>query len=77
MVRDRSDGRNIGVRFGDRIRSLREKRGWTLTYLSAHSGLSKTFLTNLETAKKEPCLLTIETLAHSFDLTVGKLMRGL
>jgi transcriptional regulator with XRE-family HTH domain len=72
-----SGGKDIGVRFGGRIRSLREKRGWSLTYLSIHSGLSKTFLTNLETAKKEPCLFTIETLATSFDLTVGKLMRGL
>jgi len=68
---------DIGVRFGVRIRNLREKRGWSLTHLSIHSGLSKTFLTNLETAKKEPCLFTIETLASSFDLTVGKLMRGL
>jgi len=68
---------SIGVRFGNRIRSLREQRGWTLAYLAAHSGISKTFLTNLETAKKEPCLFTIETLAASFDLTVGKLMRGL
>lgn len=76
-MKDRPANKDIGVRFGKRIRSLREKRGWSLNYLAAHSGLSKTFLVNLETAKKEPCLYTIETLASSFDLTVGKLMRGL
>ena len=32
---------------------------------------------DIETAKKEPCLYTIETLASSFDLTVGQIMRGL
>ena len=73
----RSGKDTVAVRFGMRIRKLRQKRGWSLTYLSAHSGLSKTFLTNIETAKKEPCLFTIETLAGSFDMTVGQLMRGL
>ena len=68
---------NLGVRFGKRVRRLREKRGWSLNYLAAHSGLSKTFLTNIETAKKEPCLYTIETLADSFGLTMSHLMRGL
>jgi transcriptional regulator with XRE-family HTH domain len=73
----RSGKDSVAARFGKRIRKLRQKRGWSLMYLSAHSGLSKTFLTNIETAKKEPCLFTIETLAASFDMTVGKLMRGL
>jgi transcriptional regulator with XRE-family HTH domain len=68
---------NLGVRFGKRIRRLRESRGWSLNYLSAHSGLSKTFLTNIETAKKEPCLFTLETLADSFGLTIAQIMRGL
>ena len=68
---------DIGVRFGQRVRKLREARGWSLTYFSVHSGLAKTFLHDIETSKKEPCLRTIEVIAKSFDLTVAQIMRRL
>ena len=68
---------DIGVRFGQRMRKLRDARGWSLTYLSVHSGLAKTFVHDIETGKKEPCLHTIEVIAKSFDLTVAQLMRRL
>jgi transcriptional regulator with XRE-family HTH domain len=45
--------------------------------LSAHSGLTKSFLHDLEIAKSEPCLHTLQTLARSFDCTIAQLMRGL
>jgi transcriptional regulator with XRE-family HTH domain len=68
---------DICVRFGKRVRSLREAHDWSITYLSVHSGLAKTFVHDVETGKKEPCLRTIEVFAKSFDLTVAQLMKGL
>ena len=68
---------DICVRFGNRVRRLRERRDWSITYLGVHSGLAKTFVHDVERGKKEPCLRTIEVLAKSFDLTVSQLMKGL
>jgi XRE family transcriptional regulator, regulator of sulfur utilization len=68
---------SINTRFGERVRRLREKREWTLTYFSVHSGLAKTFIHDLETGRKEPCLGTIEVIAKSFEITISQLMKGL
>ena len=68
---------DIGIRFGQRVRRLREARGWSLTYFSVHSGLAKTFVHDVETGKKEPCLRTIQVIAKSFDLTVAQLLTRL
>jgi transcriptional regulator with XRE-family HTH domain len=73
----RSPAEDIGVRFGKRVRKLRQSRGWTILYFAVHSGLAKTFVQDVERARKEPCLHTIEVFAKSFDLTVSQLMRGL
>jgi transcriptional regulator with XRE-family HTH domain len=68
---------DICVRFGKRVRKLREARDWSLTYLAVHSGLAKTFVHDVETGKKEPCLRTVEVIAKSFDMTVSQLTRAL
>jgi transcriptional regulator with XRE-family HTH domain len=68
---------DICVRFGKRLRRLREARDWSLTYFAVHSGLAKTFVHDLETGRKEPCLRVIEVIAKSFELTVSQLMRGI
>lgn len=46
-------------------------------YMSIHTGLSRTFISDVENAIKEPCLDSIETLANAFDMTVSQLTRGL
>ncbi len=69
--------RDICVRFGSRIRKLRQQRGWTQVYLSQHTGLGSVYISQLEHGKKEPRLRTIEILAMSFDMTPSQLLRGL
>lgn len=68
---------DICERFGKRIRSLRQKRGWTQVYLAQHTGLGSVYISQLEHGKKEPGLRTIEILALSFELSVAQLLRGL
>jgi transcriptional regulator with XRE-family HTH domain len=68
---------DICVRFGNRVRTLRKKRGWSQMYFSVHSGLARTFVLDVEKGRKEACLRTIEVIAKSFDLTVSQLTKGL
>lgn len=75
MARGKS-GTPLNIRFGKRLGSLRQERGWTFIYLSEHSGLDTAFLHALEHGTKEPCLNTLDILAKSFDLTISELMHG-
>lgn len=68
---------DICVRFGNRIRKLREQRGWTQVYLAEHTGLGSVYISQLENGKKEPGLRTIEILAIGFGLTPSQLLRGI
>jgi transcriptional regulator with XRE-family HTH domain len=67
----------LATRFGERVRKLREKRGWAQEDLAAHSGLGRPFISNLENGRREPGLRSIEALAHTFGLSISQLMRGL
>lgn len=45
-------------------------------YLAVHTGLSRTFISDVENGLKEPCLRSLETLADGFDITLSELFRG-
>lgn len=68
---------NIASRFGARLRRLRLKRGWNQVDLAAHSGIGRTFISNMENGKHEPRLQTLADLAATFDMSISQLMRGL
>jgi transcriptional regulator with XRE-family HTH domain len=68
---------SLQVRFGHRVKLLREARGWSFTYLSVHSGLAKNTIVEVESGRTEPRLNTIAALAGSFDKSLSELLRGL
>jgi transcriptional regulator with XRE-family HTH domain len=45
--------------------------------MSVYSGLSKSFLHDLEQAKSEPGLRTLQILARCFERSISQLLRGL
>jgi len=67
---------SVRARFGRRIKALRNREGWSLFTLSVYSGVSKSFVFDLEKGLREPCLEVQETLAKTFGLTISQLMRG-
>lgn len=56
-------------RFGRWLRKLRTERGWTQTDVAVHLGMDRTFLSDLERGKREPCLRTLEVIAQGFEMT--------
>jgi transcriptional regulator with XRE-family HTH domain len=73
----RQQAQSLQVRFGLRIRRLRQARGWSFTYLAEHSGLAKNTIVEVEGGRSEARLNTIAALAGSFDRTLSELLRGL
>jgi transcriptional regulator with XRE-family HTH domain len=59
---------------GKRVRALRKELGWRQDDLAQHSGLSRTYLSNLERGKKNPSLRSLEIIASSFGKNVWELL---
>lgn len=56
------------LNFGERIKTLRDLRGWTQDELAERSGLSKPYLSRLESGKRERSDGAIKKLAAAFSL---------
>jgi transcriptional regulator with XRE-family HTH domain len=66
---------DICVQFGMRVRELRRKKGWTQFEMAERSGLDRSYLAEIETAKIEVCLRNLETIANTFEVTPSELLK--
>jgi len=62
--------------FGARLRELRGRRGWTLQELAARSGLSKPFLSRLESGSRQASIAAVLTLSRVFDVSLASLFES-
>jgi transcriptional regulator with XRE-family HTH domain len=61
--------------FGRRIRELRRKRKWSQEEFAYRIKMDTSYLSELETGKKEPCLTRIHRIAKGFGISISELMR--
>jgi transcriptional regulator with XRE-family HTH domain len=61
------------VSLGERLRALRAAKGWTLDELAERSGLSKPFLSRLESGSRQPSIAAVLTLARAYGVPMGSL----
>lgn len=64
--------KNLGVK----IRSLREKRGWSQEELAHETGFGRSFTSAIERGKKDIRLSTLCKLADLFDTSPSQLLRN-
>jgi transcriptional regulator with XRE-family HTH domain len=62
--------------FGAQLRELRLRRGWTLEELACRSGLSKAFLSRLESGGRQASIAAALTLAKIFDVSLASLFES-
>jgi transcriptional regulator with XRE-family HTH domain len=61
---------------GSRVRSRRQRLGWTLKDLADKTDLSVPYLSDIERGNVNPTLETLTTLADALDMTLGALVDG-
>jgi len=68
---------SFSLKFGKRIRDLRQDRNWTQVDMSAHTGIERGHISEIECGKRIVNLLTLQTLAACFDMTMSALLKGM
>lgn len=61
---------------GNRVRFLRRKNGWTQVEMAEMLGVDRSYLSEIETGKKDPSLRVMKTIADGFGLSLSQLLRG-
>lgn len=63
----------LAARQENPIKTVRKYRGLTQAELAKQSGISRPYLTEIETGKKDGSLRAMKALAEVLDVTVGQL----
>lgn len=61
---------------GQRLKHLRQERGWSLESLAGSSGVSRSMLSQIEREQANPTLAVALRIARAFGLTLGELVES-
>jgi transcriptional regulator with XRE-family HTH domain len=75
-ARVRNGGRERSEMLGARLRAIRKQQGDTLADVGAQTGLSVSFLSDIERGRTRPSLDTLEKLATYYQLSINDLLEG-
>jgi transcriptional regulator with XRE-family HTH domain len=64
------------MRFGQRLRALRLKRGLSQVEMAHRFGIDRGHISEMETGKKNVCLPMLDVLAEGFGITISELTKG-
>ena len=65
---------DINLRIGLKVKSERENRGWSLTTLADHSGVSRAMIHKIERGESSPTATLLARLAGAFGLSMSQLI---
>lgn len=65
------------MKLGERLKSYRKNAGYTLAQLKDLSGLSVSYLSDLERGRTNPSVKTLNTLASIYKISVSYLTEGI
>jgi transcriptional regulator with XRE-family HTH domain len=68
---------DIRAQLGNRVRALRKKHQWTQVEMADLLGVDRSYLSEIETGKKDPSLRVLKAIADGFHLTLSQFLRGL
>lgn len=68
------DESSIAKDFGEQLKKLRTQQGISQEKLAHKTGLHPTYISHLETGKKQPTLSTIIGLSKSLNINIAELL---
>jgi transcriptional regulator with XRE-family HTH domain len=67
----------LSKKLGQRVKSLREKKGWTQADMAEHLGMERGQISEIEHGRRAITLPTLETVATGLNTTMSMLLKGL
>jgi transcriptional regulator with XRE-family HTH domain len=58
----------------ERIKTLREARGWTQEQLAERAAMQRSYLADLELGRRNPSVRTLVKVANAFGIAVAELL---
>lgn len=68
---------DICEQFGDNLRRIRRKCGFTQEELAHRVGMDVSYLSQLENGRKEPCLRKMKEISQALEIPLRQLLRGI
>jgi len=65
------------IRLGDRIRTLRKKRGWTQVVMAERVGIDRSFLAEVESGTRNISILNLRLIAQGLEVSLSRLFSRL
>jgi transcriptional regulator with XRE-family HTH domain len=66
---------DILIKFGARIRKLREDKGWSQENLAEVTDFHRTYIGMIERGERNPSLKNIQKFADAFGISLSELMK--
>lgn len=73
---DRQEDDELKVKFGDAVRRRRRELGISQDELAVRSGLNRSYITEVETGKRNVALVNIGRLSEALELPIAGLFSG-
>jgi len=70
-------GSQAQQQLGERVRRLREKRGWSQESFAHEGGLGRSFAGAIERGEKDVRLSTLAKLARTLGVSLSQLLKGI
>ncbi len=68
---------DIRKKFGKRLRTLREERGWSQEEFADRAGLHRTYVSAVERGVRNPTLSVLGRLAEALGVSIEVMIKGL
>ena len=65
------------IRFGERVRDLRQGKGLSQEAFADRCGLDRTYISSIERGKRNVSLENLEVLARALDVSLSQLLNEL
>lgn len=73
----RQPGSEAQTQLGERVRRLREQRGWSQEGFAHEGGLGRSFAGAIERGEKDVRLSTLTKLARTLGVSLSQLLKGI
>lgn len=75
--RNRRAATKLGQKLGARVRSIRQRKDWSLEQLAERAGMHVTYLSSVERGYRNPTLNVMAALAQALEVSLSTLVKGM